>query len=108
MIYPLKIEIIGNHRQGMCPAGVWIVNSISDSGLEEILLNGNTDYSNANSVGSRGVFRFYFLKEGIIYHVKAPIAWKRFDDYYCQIINGHIVRAINFEEMLQWLNVYSV
>lgn len=59
------------------------------------------DYSGANSVGSRGVMAHYHLEEGT-YAVKAPVSWRKSDEYFCQIKDGEIYR-ISKEEVLEWL-----
>jgi hypothetical protein len=54
---------------------------------------GKTDYSRANSKGSRGVRIFYALESGKHYLVKAPESWGSTDVYRCRVTNdGTIVR----------------
>lgn len=68
--------------------GVW---EISDTG--KIPVYGKTDYTNANSKGSRGVKIFYILESGKKYFVKSPIGWKNIDEYECTVNQkGDIVR----------------
>jgi hypothetical protein len=55
------------------------------------------DYSEANSVGSRGVFKCYWLKEQAYYEVSAPQSWRDTDRYFCEVINGEIVRMTKEE-----------
>lgn len=57
------------------------------------LIYGRTDYSRANSKGSRGVRICYLLESGKRYFVKAPVSWKRTDEYFCYVSEaGEIVR----------------
>lgn len=68
--------------------GVW---EITDKGEKPVY--GKTDYSKANSKGSRGVRIFYALESGKRYHVKSPESWGSTDDYTCRVTNdGRIVR----------------
>ena len=102
MLTTLKIELIGNPKQGFSPAWVKRIIDFNNSGLETQELKAHTDYTNANSVGSRGSFKYYFLAEEALYHVSSPLSWKRTDEYYCKVSNGEIIR-LTFEEMLQCL-----
>ena len=102
MLATLQIECIGSPRLGYQPAFVRRILGISEDGLEEKELRGHTDYSQANSVGSRGVFKYYFLAEGAIYHVSAPQTWKRTDEYYCRNVGGRLIH-MSMEEVVQWL-----
>jgi hypothetical protein len=63
------------------------------------------DYSRANSVGSRGVYAYYVLGDGI-YEVNERMTWKRTDRYFAQVSNGTITR-ITQEEVDEWLNTTS-
>jgi hypothetical protein len=66
--------------------GVWDVNT----GRE---VYGRTDYSQANSNGSRGVRIWYALDSGKRYRVRAPQSWKATDEYICHVTEaGDIVR----------------
>ena len=55
------------------------------------------DYSQANSVGSRGVQAVYMLEDGKIYDVKA---WK--ERYFCMIRDWEIQRISEYE-VNEWL-----
>jgi hypothetical protein len=101
MFHLLSIELIGNPRQGFSPAWVKEVIGIDADGLITEHLEGQMDYSKANSVGSRGVYRHYFLQEGIIYHVSSPKTWNRTDEYYCCIRSGAEIR-MTYQEAIKW------
>jgi len=60
------------------------------------------DYSKANSVGSRGIYAFYFLENNKIYEIKKPISWKSSDHYFCKIENDLEIR-LTPEETLKCL-----
>ena len=98
----LKIERIGSHRLGDRPAFVNEVLGFGPRGLEEMPLKCQVDYSDANSVGSRGVYLYYFLEEDRIYHISAPISWNRLDEYYGLVKAGKIVR-LRLEKVIEWL-----
>lgn len=54
---------------------------------------GRTDYSQANSKGSRGVRIWYTLESGGRYRVRSPKSWKSIDEYICNVTeDGNIVR----------------
>lgn len=107
MLASLKIELIGNLKVGFCRAKVSVL-SLSSEGIDKTSMRGLRDYVNANSVGSRGVYEWFFLKEDKAYHVSSPITWKRVDDYYCHVIDGRIVRFDGLEDVIAWLNDRSV
>lgn len=102
MYASLKIERIGNDRLGHQPAWVKLVKGLIPRGLIEEFIQGNADYSNANSVGSRGIFEFYLLQEGEIYHVSSPRNFKQRDTYFCRVENGEIIR-MEFDEVIKAL-----
>ena len=72
-------------------------------GYERQFLRYKKDYSEANSVGSRGVYAYYILQKGRIYEVSAPRSWKNTDRYFCRVQAGEIVR-IDREDVDRWLN----
>lgn len=102
MYASLKIERIGNDRLGHQPAWVKRVSGLVPRGLVEEFIQGNADYSNANSVGSRGICVFYLLKEDEIYHVSSPRNFKHCDTYFCRVENGEIIR-MEFDEVIKEL-----
>jgi len=56
-------------------------------GFTRVFLDGQRDYSKANSVGSRGVRIFYFVSDGV-YEVQDPLSWSRTDRYFLHVVNG--------------------
>jgi len=82
---------LGRHAQALLGDwknrwGVWDV----ETGRE---IYGRTDYSQANSKGSRGVRIWYVLESGKRYRVRAPQSWKSTDEYTCLVTTeGKIVR----------------
>lgn len=81
MFATVSIEKIGNPRLGFQPAWVDLVKDIGPHGMVKERMRGQSDYSQANSVGSRGVFVHYWLQLGELYHISAPRNFKRSDQY---------------------------
>lgn len=75
---------------------------------QRVFLRYKKDYSEANSIGSRGVYAYYILEDGKIYEVCAPTSWKNTDRYFCTIENGELIRLSSEEvEKLEWLKQAS-
>ena len=55
------------------------------------------DYEHANSVCSRGVYKCYWLEERAYYEVSSPISWSSDDRYFCEVIDGEIIRMTKAE-----------
>jgi len=64
---------------------------------ERDFLKGKKDYTNANSIGSRGVMVYYHLKDGPVYEVHSWVSWSSVDRYFCRIESGEIVRMTEEE-----------
>jgi hypothetical protein len=65
-------------------------------------LHGQIDYSRANSTGSRGVYLYFALKNGI-YEVHAHLSWKRSRRYFIRVEEAKITE-ISTEEVEAWLD----
>lgn len=66
-------------------------------------LDGKTDYSESNSVGSRGVYIYYELDSGHIYEVYHRVTWGRSERYFCRVSDeGDVIRLSN-EEVTTWV-----
>lgn len=98
----LKIEIIGNPRLGFQPAWVRHLTDIGPGRLIWEYMHGQADYSQANSVGSRGVYKYFFLKETELYQVAAPQSFRRTKHYFCRVMHGQI-EEISMEEVIACL-----
>ena len=86
-----------------CKTRAWVAKvRVLPSGYvqREFLRPNAMDYTEANSVGSRGVYKCYWLQEQCYYEVSEPISWKNTDRYFCEVINGEIVRMTK-EEVLE-------
>jgi len=60
-------------------------------------IKGKKDYRKANSVGSRGIFMYYFLDSGFIYEVKD---FSR--RYFCTVDDDGNISIITREEVDTW------
>ncbi len=97
----------GDAIVGSKPSRFWvaeITGACPKYKFVRVFLKGKKDYSQSNSIGSRGVYVYYILEEDRIYEVSAPVSWKRTDRYFCTITRGHMVR-LTVEEVksLEWL-----
>lgn len=70
--------------------------------LRTVPLNGYLDFSQANSAGSRGVFKTYFLDDGL-YDVRSRISWGRVRQSYLLVADGQ-QRELSFDEVIAWLD----
>lgn len=62
----------------------------------------HVDYSEANSVGSRGVFYFFAVEEGRAYEVYERTSWKSSDRYFVYADLGRLHR-LSRDEVIKWL-----
>jgi hypothetical protein len=88
---PLLGMVAGKSR-----AWVALVSMVGSRLCRKFLRPHAMDYSRANSVGSRGVFKCYWLEtgDGMIYEVSAPQSWSSTDRYFCVVtIDGEISRV---------------
>lgn len=97
-------RMIGGQKR-LVPCRAWcaqITGTDPTYGLAREFLRPSVDYSKANSQGTRGVFRFYWLEDGI-YEVSSPASWRNTERYFCRVENGQIVR-ISKAEVLECLS----
>lgn len=91
---------------GMGGTGTWVaeVVGLRDGGrLDRKFVDGLKDYSDANSVGSRGVFKYYVLTEGPLYEIVDRQSYgKPQRRRYCRVADGKIV-SMSISEVLQCL-----
>lgn len=61
------------------------------------------DYSEANSIGSRGVYACFDLNPGF-YEVQELLSWKRTVRYYIYVwTHGDEVQRVSKEDVIKWL-----
>lgn len=61
-----------------------------------------TDIQESNSVGSRGIYKYYWVEPKTLYEVSLPISWKNTDRFFCIVVDGKIKR-LNEGEANTWL-----
>jgi hypothetical protein len=88
-------------RQSLRPWVARIAGLDSRWGLRREFVRPNVDYSRANSVGSRGVYGYYLLDDGI-YEVSHPVSWRNHRRYFVRAAEGRI-REIDREEVIECL-----
>lgn len=64
------------------------------------------DYSEANSIGSRGIHLYYYLDNGQVYEVKEQVTWKRWARYFCEVKDGRIIEITEMD-VISWLKDHS-
>lgn len=69
--------------------------------LRKVYLRGYLDFSKANSKGSRGIYKLYFVDDGL-YEVTERTSWRRVEQYYLRVTNGQKYR-MTLEEAIAWL-----
>lgn len=72
----------------------WVAEILAHRGgrwYERQFLDGQKDYSEANSIGSRGVYLYFHLREGRIYEVHELQSWRRSRRYFCTVSGGDVV-----------------
>lgn len=70
-------------------------------GFARQFLRGQRDYSQANSIGSRGVKEYFPLDPGV-YEVHERITWKRTRRYFIRV-QGVQIEEVNREDVIEWL-----
>jgi len=70
-------------------------------GFARKFMHGQTDYSQAKMTGSRGIFIYYALPDGI-YEVNERVSWKHVKRYFIRVEGIEIVK-ISREEVLKCL-----
>ncbi len=71
-------------------------------GFKRRFFKPTVDYSESNSVGSRGVHRYYWLEDGKIYDVSEPVSWRKTARYYCRV-EGEKLIELTKEQVEAWL-----
>lgn len=73
-------------------------------GLARAFLRGQKDYTEANSVGSRGVYIHYILESGRVYEVARMANWKRQERYFFRLDESGDEIRMTAQEVLTCLN----
>lgn len=65
-------------------------------GFRRQFMRGHKDYSEANSVGTRGVFVFYMLGLGL-YEIKEPLSWRSSRQYFALVDEEGVLTEVHEE-----------
>lgn len=82
----------------------WVARLIGldvQHGFAREFLRGQIDYSQSNSVGSRGIYLYFALKDGV-YEVNERTSWTKVRRYFILVDGAEYVEVAK-EEVLQWL-----
>ena len=111
----LKLECIGDNSTSgktlfvpRLPRRQWVAEIIGFSleyNFTRKFIYGRKDYSNANSVGSRGVYEYFILEQDKFYEVSAPLSWKNSYRYFCTVDDQGKIIEINEESVKQCLRM---
>ncbi len=83
---------------GSPPSCGWCAEvSLDGYKIDRDFLKPKKDYSEANGVGSRGVYAYFYLDEGKIYEVYERTSWKSSERYFCKVKNGEVVKITEQE-----------
>lgn len=78
-----------------------IVGADPQYGFAREFVRPKKDYAEAGGTGSRGVFLWYELPEGV-YEVNAPQSWKRTDRYFARSERGRLAHMTR-REVVRWI-----
>lgn len=86
--------LFGKSKDGFKSSGPWVARIKGTHPvfkLDREFLPGHLDFSEANSVGSRGVYKYFHLEEGGVFEVYERLSWRRDARYFCTVTDGKIV-----------------
>ena len=72
-------------------------------GFARVFMQGNRDYSRANSIGSRGVYVYYPLEPGI-YEVNQQLTWHRWQRYFLVVDKDANKQKVTKDVVINLLN----
>lgn len=89
-------------RLGPDKSPSWIARIILENGEpKRKYLTGVRDYEKANATGSRGIFCYYPLRDGL-YEINDRYCWDSVKHYFAIVRDGEI-NETSREEAIQWL-----
>jgi len=62
------------------------------------------DYTEANSVGSRGIYLWYTLETGKVYEINEQASWRRWDRRFELVRNDGSRQRLSEDEVHEWLS----
>lgn len=104
----LELELIGDDAARLMPPSwrPWVARLVANDdglGFRRIFLRAaQKDYARANSIGSRGVYAYYVLGDGV-YDVHRRTSWQNTRRYYLRVANGRMTE-ITRQEVYKCLN----
>lgn len=72
-------------------------------GYARAFVRGQVDYSQANSVGSRGVMLYFALESDAYYQVHANVSWSRMERYCIHTDAAGAYQRVAEQEVEEWL-----
>jgi hypothetical protein len=117
MVYHLSIECIGEGGGlrgsdaalaalffGKPSSRAWVakVKYMRGNYVDREFIQGKKDYANSNGPGSRGIYKHYFLDDGL-YEISSPQSWKETDRYFAYVESGEMWRVTREEAQL-WVD----
>lgn len=98
---------LGDTFDGDIPSGYWVAEITgpdSQYRFARTFLRGKKDYSESNSIGSRGVKVWYIVESGKVYEAKSRVTWTRARRHFFRVneATGDI-EDLTEEEVLAWL-----
>ena len=91
-------------RLGPNKSPSWVARIIGiedELNFEREFIRGQRDYTEANSTGSRGIFIYYALIEGV-YEINSRYHWRKVDHYFAKVEGVQITR-ITKDEVIECL-----
>jgi len=89
-------------QRGLRPWVARLTGLDAKYGFAREFVHGQRDYSQANSVGSRGVYEYIPLKDGV-YEVNERLTWKRTRRYFIRVQDAQITE-ISRDEVVECLS----
>ena len=92
-------EMMGRDKS---PSWVARITGLDDKyGFAREFQRGQKDYSRANSIGSRGIYEYFALPDGI-YEVHERLTWRRTRRYFIKVEKATIIE-IERQQVEEWL-----
>jgi len=96
-LWDFKRQMVYMRRLGTDKSPSWLAKLTWDGDrMKREFQHGTRDYSRANSCGSRGIFTYYPLGDGV-YEVNDRYKWSKVRRYFVEVKNGEI-REISMGE----------
>lgn len=74
----------------------------ADGKIQRSFVDGNRDWRDSNSTGSRGIFTYYALRPGL-YEINQPESWSRVRRYFAKVVDDVTMVEISESELMQCL-----